>query len=552
LNLEIPEQVLKRIQSRCTSKVLKREHIWGNQTVDHGDLDPSDLPLLTEFAEGLATTSVDARRLIRKIKQISVLGNGKKHHNLELLADEMRILVQKLPNRWVFQENTITAEAADPYLVTEIEYIPPRGSGWNYDPAHVSMSALAMVRGERKSIGHGFYREDMAQDFSAEGMFSLAGWMLETPELVAAYKETCNWYSEIRQKEGKQLIATGGAEMEGNPDDDDYRWWRRVKKIRLDRDGVVGRVVLDDAHGWKSEERGTITLKETLKKAEREEDEEENVQPVVLPEHPYVRCFDMRTHSYVITHAANVSEYMYNRAIFDRIVIPNDHKELIDALVVSGKTGDDLVAGKGKGVVILSSGVPGTGKTLTAEAYSERARKPLYSVQCSQLGLGAETLEKELAIVLERAMRWGAILLLDEADVYIRARGDDIAQNAVVGVFLRLLEYYTGVLFMTTNRSTLVDDAILSRCVVHVRYKVPDAEGQLEVWKLMLGLFCQMDKPKEELLNQLVETFPNVSPRTVKQLCRLARTMSERLKRPLDLKMFSWVARFQDLEKDAK
>ena len=43
-----------------------------------------------------------------------------------------------------------------------------------------------------------------------------------------------------------------------------------------------------------------------------------------------------------------------------------------------------------------------------------------------------------------RAQRWGAVMLIDEADVYIKRRDDDITMNAVVGVFLRVLEYFNG------------------------------------------------------------------------------------------------------------
>jgi len=539
MKLEIPEGIVTKVKPKCSSHVLKESRDWGSLQVDHTDLEQSDLPLLVEAAAKFDTPA--ARRLVRKINQLSKLGNGKAHHNLELLADEMRAVVQKLPHRWIFKENDLAANTCDPYLVTSIEFIPAESRSDYYIPAHIRVGAKAICRGEEVSLTRSIHRENMnGNDFTAEGMFPLAEWVLETPELVEEYQNSCNRYSRIRQKEGLQLTVRGLAEAES----DSGRYWD-VKRVRLDRDGVVGRAVLDDGEKW-GEDKNTVVLRDSIKRA-KSEDEEEHAEATLLPEHPYVRVFDMRTHTYCVTHVDNTREYLYDRTIFDRIVIPADHKELIDALVTSDRSGDDLVAGKGKGVVILSSGSPGTGKTITAEAYSERSHKPLYSVQCSQLGLDPESLEKELGIVLNRAMRWGAILLLDEADVYIRARGDDINQNAVVGVFLRLLEYYTGVLFMTTNRSTMVDDAILSRCVVHIRYKVPEKEDAKKVWKLMFELFCQA-KLTDSLAVQLLTEFPTVSPRTVKQLCRLAKTMSVRLSKPLDLSMFKWIARFQDME----
>ena len=39
-------------------------------------------------------------------------------------------------------------------------------------------------------------------------------------------------------------------------------------------------------------------------------------------------------------------------------------------------TTTDVIEGKGKGLIILLHGGPGTGKTLTAESIAELARKP--------------------------------------------------------------------------------------------------------------------------------------------------------------------------------
>jgi SpoVK/Ycf46/Vps4 family AAA+-type ATPase len=55
-------------------------------------------------------------------------------------------------------------------------------------------------------------------------------------------------------------------------------------------------------------------------------------------------------------------------------------------------------------------------------------------------------------------------MLIDEADIFLEKRStEDIERNAVVGTFLRLLEYYDGVLFLTTNRVHNFDEAFYSR-----------------------------------------------------------------------------------------
>lgn len=70
-----------------------------------------------------------------------------------------------------------------------------------------------------------------------------------------------------------------------------------------------------------------------------------------------------------------------------------------------------------------------------------------------ELGTDSRFLEHELQKILDICHTWGAILLLDEADVFLEKRNmQDIHRNALVSVFLRQLEYFQGILFLTTNR----------------------------------------------------------------------------------------------------
>ena len=139
---------------------------------------------------------------------------------------------------------------------------------------------------------------------------------------------------------------------------------------------------------------------------------------------------------------------------------------------------DDIVAGKSGGTTVLCAGPPGVGKTLTAEVYSEIVRRPLYRVHSGQLGLNVAAMENALKDALMRAQRWGAVMLIDEADVYIKRREDDMTMNAVVGVFLRVLEYFNGLLFLTTNRIDDIDEAIVSRCIALISFHAPDDEAR--------------------------------------------------------------------------
>lgn len=138
---------------------------------------------------------------------------------------------------------------------------------------------------------------------------------------------------------------------------------------------------------------------------------------------------------------------------------------------------------------VLSS-LTGTGKTLTAEAIAELLKKPLYIVTAGDLGITAAEVEKTLGSVLELCSTWDSLVLIDEADIFLEARNSaEIQRNALVCVMLRLLEYYSGCLFLSSNRSaSSIDAAIASRITVMLGYPALDAEGRATVWKNLIEL----------------------------------------------------------------
>jgi SpoVK/Ycf46/Vps4 family AAA+-type ATPase len=104
---------------------------------------------------------------------------------------------------------------------------------------------------------------------------------------------------------------------------------------------------------------------------------------------------------------------------------------------------------------------------------------------------------------------WKCVVLLDEADVFLEERQvTDIARNALVSVFLRILEYYDGIMILTTNRVGHFDEAFKSRIQLAVHYPPLDEEGRYEIWVNFLDILKEkkvdMDykglKKKVELL----------------------------------------------------
>lgn len=189
---------------------------------------------------------------------------------------------------------------------------------------------------------------------------------------------------------------------------------------------------------------------------------------------------------------SSIHPIAFNSAAFDSLIIPPDQKRVVKALVESHsrtapKNIDDVIQGKGRGLVAVLHGPPGTGKTLTAEGIAEFLEKPLYSVSVGELGIKGGDVERSLTQILDMAHTWGALLLLDEADVFLEQRtATDVARNALVSIFLRMLEYFQGILFLTTNRVEVFDPAFASRIHIGLRYGALDLRARKSVWRLFI------------------------------------------------------------------
>lgn len=98
-------------------------------------------------------------------------------------------------------------------------------------------------------------------------------------------------------------------------------------------------------------------------------------------------------------------------------------------------------------------------------------RAPLYMMSAGDLDLDSSAVESSLSNVLEMRTKWNAVLLHDEADVFLEARSSrDLERNKLVSIFLRMLEYDSGILFLTTNRVANIAAAFQSRIHISIEY----------------------------------------------------------------------------------
>jgi hypothetical protein len=202
---------------------------------------------------------------------------------------------------------------------------------------------------------------------------------------------------------------------------------------------------------------------------------------------PMVKGYALKVKRWLEFYVGDISEVAFNENAFGSLVLPEAQKNLILSFAKSQvkfkNEFDDVIEGKGKGIIMLLSGGPGIGKTLTAESVAEEMRTPLYTMSAGDLGSDADDIEYNLANILEMMAKWDSVLLLDECDVFLEARSrHDLARNRVVSVFLRTLEYYEGILFLTTNRVTDMDPAFDSRIHLSLEYPPLDREARKAVW----------------------------------------------------------------------
>jgi SpoVK/Ycf46/Vps4 family AAA+-type ATPase len=187
------------------------------------------------------------------------------------------------------------------------------------------------------------------------------------------------------------------------------------------------------------------------------------------------------------------------KARLQDVVLPRELRaqvcELIDAVqtqdVVMERWGMGERHTRGRALVALLEGPPGTGKTFCAEAIAGELGRPLIvgSLPALMSSLVGGT-ERGLAALFERAAARDAVLLLDEVDALLRARHSEHSASyelSVVNTMLALLEGHAGVVLLATNLPQALDRAVERRLGWRLVFHMPGAEERLAIWERLLS-----------------------------------------------------------------
>lgn len=182
---------------------------------------------------------------------------------------------------------------------------------------------------------------------------------------------------------------------------------------------------------------------------------------------------------------------------WDDLILPPEPKGLLRQAcnrlllrhIVFGEWGFERKLAYGKGISMLFTGPPGTGKTMSAMVMAKEMDAELYRIDLSRLVSKyiGET-EKNLSEIFDEAQLSGAILFFDEADALFGKRSEvkdahDKYANMETSYLLQKMEEYDGLTILATNFAQNLDEAFTRRINFIVKYPFPDPAQREQLWR---------------------------------------------------------------------
>lgn len=188
------------------------------------------------------------------------------------------------------------------------------------------------------------------------------------------------------------------------------------------------------------------------------------------------------------------------------VIIPESDKQLISQIITKckfdkrrdlEKWGFKIESNK-QGAVLLLYGAPGTGKTFTAGAIANELHRDLVTLNVPELrnkyyGETEKLIKKAFCEMRGMATQEenAPVFLLNEADQLIHERIDitstcSTIENSIQSIILEEMETFPGILILTTNLESNLDEAFFRRFDLKFRFRLPDLESRRKLWKMYL------------------------------------------------------------------
>jgi len=192
----------------------------------------------------------------------------------------------------------------------------------------------------------------------------------------------------------------------------------------------------------------------------------------------------------------------------DDVIIPASEKQLIVQMISRCKLNRhrDLqkwgfrIENSKQGVVMLLYGASGTGKTYTAGAIAKELHKELITLNVPELrnmyyGETEKLIQKAFTEMREMATKKedAPVFLLNEADQLIHERIANTStcssiENSIQSIILEELETFPGILILTTNLESNMDEAFFRRFDLKFRFKLPELDSRRKLWNVHLRM----------------------------------------------------------------
>lgn len=235
------------------------------------------------------------------------------------------------------------------------------------------------------------------------------------------------------------------------------------------------------------------------------------------------------------------------------LVLPAEERAQLEEIIAAGRNRHKVLHGwgfaeklpTGKGLVVLLSGEPGTGKTLAAEVIAAELGLKLYRINPAKVvsKYVGET-EKNLNEILAQARSTHAILFFDEADALFSSRvakvetANDRFVNMETNFLLQQLERYEGIVILATNLETSIDQAFKRRIAYHVVVPFPKAVERELIWRSLLPSRVPTDEIDFARLGKVFE----LSGGHIKNATLRAAYLAAQRDRPLDFELLAEAA----------
>lgn len=528
------EELLKSLKE-------KANHLNADQiSLKPQNISDENLKILKEIASDNKDRSMLIQvNLIEKIRKNP---GETKINSLRHITQAVELwFLENIINGWIFIKDKNSDELT-PYTVESVRY---KSSMHREDHVEVLCQANAPIKKNGRGDSRGENQSAKIIIFDQADCPSTIDELMaknnvfhETEDLIEEYHQIIKRHKEILAQPNEQFFVKPGI---------------------YDRTSGYEKHIINKANRAINDE--TLLQRNYRKEAQRERWEEiAESHHKTLPEAafsetpilPIHLVYDLEAHEecWVLSNA--LTEYIYKPEKVNLLVLPEDHRELIEILTQNVDVlMEDVVDGKSGGCTIMLEGEPGLGKTLLPTIYSEVMKRPLYSVQAGQLGVTAEDVSKGLKKIYENTNRWKAILLIDEADTYCRKRDNNLEYNAVVAALLNALEIQETSMpsFFTTNRSDDIDDAIMSRCIAIIHFDKPFTEDARQIWKIQSNVM-NIAMP-DEVIEEALEKWQDgkgrqrTAGRDIRAILKLVKRYIEAKKEPVTFEIVLKMAGFK-------